>query len=354
MQNINEGSDSVKRYGHLFEKITSYDNLAVAIEEASRGKRKRAGVARVLANKDLYIMKIQDMLLSHGYRPNPVIRRVIRDKIKQRTIAKPQFYPDQVIQWAAVLVLQPIFLHGMYEYSVGSIPRRGTSLGQKAVKKWLRNDPRHTKYCLKMDIHKFYPSVDTTVLKHKFRRKIKDADTLWLLDLIVDQFDHGLPIGFYSSQWFANFFLQDLDHYIKNDLRVPYLVRNIDDLVMLGPNKKKLHKAEQAIAEYLAAEGLEVKPNWQVFKVNSRPIDFLGVRIYRDHTTLRRRNALKIRRRMAKIRKKPGLNKFDAAGVIAYWGWLKHSNSYNFYMKYMKPACTIKRAKEVISNGNKR
>lgn len=344
----------MKRYGNLFAKITSSENLELAIEEASRGKRNRKGVAKVLANKDLYVMKLQDMLISREYRPNPVIKRAIRDKVKKRIIAKPQFYPDQVIQWATMLVLQPIFLKGMYEYSVGSIPGRGTALGQKAVKKWLRNDPKNTKYCLKMDIHKFYPSVNTAVLKAKFRRKIKDRDVLWLLDTLVDQFKQGLPIGFYSSQWFANFFLQDLDHYIKDDLQIPYLVRNIDDLVLLGPNKKKLHRVEQRIAKYLADECLEVKPNWQVFKVNSRPIDFLGMRLYRDHATLRRRNALKIKRRMAKISKKPGLNRFDASSIIAYWGWLKHSNSYGFYMKYMKPVCTIKQAKEVISHGSKR
>ncbi|WP_204120328.1 RNA-directed DNA polymerase [Levilactobacillus wangkuiensis] len=344
----------MKRYGHLFDKIVSSDNLELAIEEASKGKRTRKGVSRVLANKNFYVMQLHDMLVDHEYVPNHVIRRVIRDKVKTRTIAKPQFYPDQVIQWATMLVLQPIFLKGMYEYSVGSIPHRGTSMGQKAVKKWLQNDPKNTKYCLKMDVHKFYPSINTTVLKSKFRRKIKDQDTLWLLDTLVNQFDKGLPIGFYSSQWFANFFLQDLDHYIKDDLQVPYLVRNIDDLVLLGPNKKKLHKAERAISSYLAAEDLKVKPNWQVFKVNSRPIDFLGMRLYRGHTTLRRRNVLKIKRRMAKISKKPTLNRFDAASVIAYWGWLKHSDSYGFYMKYMKPACTIKRAKEVMSRGSKR
>lgn len=344
----------MKRYGYLFDKIVSSENLDLAIDEASKGKQGRKGVANILKNKSFYIMQLQDMLISHEYVPNPVIQRVIKDKVKKRAIAKPQFYPDQVIQWATMLVLQPIFLKGMYEYSVGSIPRRGTSLGQKAVKKWLQKDPQHTKYCLKMDIHKFYPSVDTAILKRKFRRKIKDTDTLWLLATLVDQFPHGLPIGFYSSQWFANFFLQDLDHYIKDNLQIPYLVRNIDDLVLLGPNKKKLHKAERAISSYLAAEDLEVKPNWQVFKVNSRPIDFLGMRLYRGHTTLRRRNALKIKRRMAKISKKATLNRFDAASVIAYWGWLKHSDSYGFYMKYMKPACTIKKAKEVMSNGSKR
>ncbi|WP_407886062.1 RNA-directed DNA polymerase [Levilactobacillus sp. N40-8-2] len=343
----------VKKYGDLFSKIVSYENLKLAIEEASKGKRERRNVKDVLDNMDFYIMQIQSELISHEYQPRPTHQVVIHDAVKNRLITKPKFYPDQIIQWAAMLVVQPIFLKGMYEYSVGSIPKRGTALGQKMVKKWLKNDPKRTKYCLKMDIHHFYQSIDTSILKQKCRRKIKDKEALWLLDTIIDELPKGIPIGFYSSQWFANFFLQDLDHLIKNELMVPYFVRNVDDLVLLGPNKKKLHRAERNISEYLANENLEVKPNWQVFRVNSRPIDFLGMRMYRDYTTLRRRNALKIRRRMVKISKKPYLNKFDAASVIAYWGWLKHSNSYKFYNKYVKPVCTIKKAKEVVSHASR-
>lgn len=344
----------VKRYNGLFSKIASYDNLAFAIKEASRGKRDRKNVKLILENMDFYIMKIQSELLSHEYVPRPTHQVVIHDAVKNRLITKPRFYPDQIIQWAAMLVVQPIFLKGMYEYSVGSIPGRGTSLGQSAVKRWLKRDPKNTKYCLKMDIHHFYQSIDTTILKRKCRHKIKDKDTLWLLDTIIDELPKGIPIGFYSSQWFANFFLQDLDYLIKDELHVPHFVRNVDDLVLLGPNKKKLHRAEQRISQYLFEEGLMVKPNWQVFRVDCRPIDFLGLRLYRNHTTLRRRNALKIKRRMSKIAKKDCLNRFDAESVIAYWGWLKHSDSYLFYNKYVKPTCTIKKAKEVVSHANKR
>jgi len=236
----------------------------------------------------------------------------------------------------------------MYRYSCGSIPGRGTSYGQKTLRKWLDRDYKGTKYCLKMDISKFYPSIDNKILKRMFRRKIKDKDCLWLIDTIVDS-NQGMPIGNYTSQWFSNFFLEDLDHYIKEKLGVKYYIRYVDDLVILGPNKKKLHKLRIAIAEYLNSIKLNMKGNWQVFKVNIRAIDFLGFRFFRSKTILRKRNALRIRRRIRKIKKKGHLNFKDACAVISYWGWIKRSNSYNFYNKHVKPIVSIGKAKKVVS-----
>ena len=125
-------------------------------------------------------------------------------------------------------------------------------------------------------------------------------------------------------------------------------MRYVDDLVLLGPNKKKLHKARLEIGRQLAKLGLCIKDNWQVFLVNSRSIDFLGYRFYRNKTTLRRRNALRIRRRFAKIGKRGYLSLKDAQAVVSYWGWMKHCDSYKFYNKYCKPYASIGKAKGVI------
>ena len=168
-----------------------------------------------------------------------------------------------------------------------------------------------------------------------------------MIDTIIDS-AQGLPIGNYTSQWFANFALERLDHFINQDLKVPYYMRYVDDLVLLGPNKKKLHKARLEIGRQLAKLGLCIKDNWQVFLVNSRSIDFLGYRFYRNKTTLRRRNALRIRRRFAKIGKRGYLSLKDAQAVVSYWGWMKHCDSYKFYNKYCKPYASIGKAKGVI------
>jgi len=317
---------------------------------SSTGKRKQNRVEKILNNLDVYAKKIQLMLVNKTYHPSRYIEKTIEDgsSKKVRTICKPMYYPDQIIHWALILQIQPIIMKGMYEYSCGSVSGRGTSYGQKAVRKWLDKDRKGTKYCLKMDVSKFYPSINNQILKDMFRGKIKDADCLWLIDVIIDS-SKGLPIGNYTSQWFSNFFLQGLDHYIKEQLGVKYYVRYVDDLVVLGGNKKVLHKARKDVSDYLNSIGLKMKGDWQVFKVSSRAIDFLGFRFFRNKTILRKRNALRIRRRIAKIKKKKYLNYKDACAVVSYWGWIKRSDSFNFYNKNIRPTISVGKAKKAVS-----
>jgi len=344
----------MKRVGYIYKNICNIDNIKEAITKASLGKRKQKSVRYVLKNIDVIAKKIQELLLNKTYIPSPYIIKIIQDGAnkKERIIHKPRFYPDQIIHWALMLQLQPLLMKGMYEYTCGSVPKRGTSYGQNILRKWLDTDYRNTKYCLKMDIAKFYPSINNEILKSMFKTKIKDEDCLWLINTVIDS-NKGLPIGNYTSQWFSNFFLEELDHLIKEKLRVRYYVRYVDDLVLLGANKKKLHKARIETEKYLNTIGLKLKPNWQIFKVNNRDIDFLGFRFFRDKTILRKRNVLRIKRRLRKINKKYNLNYKDACAIISYWGWVKRSNSYNFYNNYFKKYVNLKHAKRMVSEHDK-
>ncbi len=344
----------MKRVGYIYESICDLENIKKAIMKSSLGKRDQKRVRNILNNIDTYALKIRELLLSKNYRPSPYIIKTIHDGAakKTRTIYKPMYYPDQIIHWALMLQIESVIMRGMYRYNCGSVPGRGTAYGQKTLRKWLDNDYKSTKYCLKMDIAKFYPSIDNETLKKMFYGKIKDMDCLWLIDTIIDS-SQGLPIGNYTSQWFSNFYLQVLDHWIKEYLGVKYYIRYVDDLVLLGSNKKKLHKVRKAVEFYLNAIGLELKRDWQVFKVNSRAIDFLGFRFFRNKTILRKRNALRIRRRFKKISKKGKLNYKDACAVVSYWGWIKRSNSYRFYQN-IKTLVSVNEAKKVVSRYGKR
>lgn len=340
----------MKRIGNIYEKIYDVDNIKLAIRKASEGKANHKHVAPILENTNHYALKIHCMLKDKSYEPNKPKIKTIQDASsgKIREILKPNFYPDQIIHWALMLQIESVIMKGMYEYNCGSVPKRGTSYGQKIVRKWLDNDIKHTKYCLKMDVTKFYPSIDNELLKESFSKKIKDKDCLWLINTIISG-NQGQPIGYYTSQWFANFYLEGLDHYIKEILGVKYYIRYVDDLIMFGNNKRKLHKVRKEVAEYCEDIKLSIKDNWQVFPVNKRDVDFLGIRFYRNKTTLRRRNALRIRRRVAKISKKGYLNEKDASAVISYWGWLKRTDSYRYYQKHVKPKASIKEARKVVS-----
>lgn len=175
-----------------------------------------------------------------------------------------------------------------------------------------------------------------------------------MLDAIVDSVEVGLPIGNYTSQWLANFYLQEFDHFIKQDLKIKYYVRYMDDCIMFGNNKKKLHKARKEIEVYLKSIGLSIKGNWQIYRLDKRPLDFLGFKFYRTYTTMRKRNSLRIKRRAKKVYKKEKLNFKDCAAMLSYLGWLKHSDSYNFYIKNIKPYVDIKKMKEVVRNESRK
>lgn len=346
----------MKRAGHLFESICNIENIQLAINNASKGKRDRKAVQQVLQNRDEAARRIREMLISMSFQTKPYREFTIKDGAhkKERTIYCPAFYPDQIIHWALMQIIQPIIMKGMYEFNCGSIPGRGMHYGKRYIERWLRRDRKHTKYCLKLDIKKYYPHIDLDVLKGQFRRRIKDESALWLIDCIIDSHNEGLPIGNYTSQWWANFYLQDLDHYIKEVLHIKYYMRYMDDMVLLGNNKKELHKARKLIAEFIAPMGLTLKENWQVFRVDKRDIDFLGFRFYRNRTTLRRRNALRIRRRFKRAYKKGKITVKDARALLSYLGWITHSNSHNYYMKYIKPYVNIKKLKEVVSNESRK
>lgn len=340
----------MKRIGHLFERIIDIENIKLAIHNASKKKKRRPAVQKVLADVETHAAEVKRILESGDYKPSPyfVVEIVDNSSAKRRQIFKPKFYPDQVIHWAVMQVVQPVLFKGMYHYTCGSIPGRGGKHGYKAVKKWIQNDVQHTKYCLQIDVSKFYPSIKQPILKEMLRAKIKDPKCLDILDKIIDSTKNGLPIGNYSSQWLANFYLDGLDHYIKEKLKVKYYIRYMDDGVMFGNNKRKLHKARKEIEKYLASIGLSMKGNWQVFRTESRPLDFLGFRFYRTHITLRRRNAVRIRRRVKKASRKPEMSFKDASAILSYLGWIYHSNSYGYMVKHVLPYVKIKKLKEVV------
>ena len=185
----------------------------------------------------------------------------------------------------------------------------------------------------------------------ELRHVIKCKRMLRLCETVLNSSD-GLPIGNYTSQWFANFLLQRLDHFIKEVLHIRYFVRYMDDMCLWASSKKLLHRAVKAIVKFLAGLGLVLKANWQIFPTAARAVDFLGFRFFREKTTLRKNLALRLRRRVKKTYKhtqKTGrVRARDAAAVMSYCGWLKHAHCHGFFVKYVKPYVNFKKLKEAI------
>ena len=259
----------MKSYKNLMEQIASEDNIRAAIMNASKRKRGRKDVKEVLDDIDTHIQKVRTMLLDGTYIAHVDEPVIVNEGThhKVRRIRKPHFKYDQIVHHCIIQVLQPIFTKPMYIYSCGSIPNRGAHYGKKRIEKWLRHDIKSTKYVFKMDIKHFYESVDQQILKEMLKAKIHDWQALALIYEVIDSCEKGLPLGNYTSQWFANFMLTPLDHYIKEQLHAKYYMRYMDDIVIFGGNKKELHKMHRAIEQYLQDRlHLRIKENWQVFR----------------------------------------------------------------------------------------
>ena len=166
----------MKRVGNLYSQICNKNNVRKAILNASKGKKSRPNVKRIVDNINFYVEDIHKMLSTKEIKFSPYKKMTIHDGTnkKERIIYKPKFYPDQIIHWCLMQIIEPYIIKGMYDYSCASIPDRGIHYGAKYIKRIIVNDRKNTKYCLKLDIHHFYPSIDKEICKNKFRKIIKD------------------------------------------------------------------------------------------------------------------------------------------------------------------------------------
>ena len=357
-------------YAHLWDEYISEDNEKMAIAKASLGKRQRPSVARYYLGMMADDKEIMDRV--HYYATHFKCAHHIPIEIydgiqrKKRTIIVPTF-PEQIIHHMIVQTMKPIFMRGMYPHSFGSIPGRGMHNGKAVIEKWIRNDSgRNIKYCLQMDIHHFFASIPHDILKDMLRKRIHDDRFLTVLFEVIDATDTGLPLGFYTSQWLANWYLQGLDHYIKEDLHTAYYARYMDDMVIFGSSKKKLHWMRKKISEYLEQNlGLELKDTWQVFRFHNtdrktgadlyRPLDLMGFRFYRNRTTLRKSIMLKAERKAKRVgRKKGHVTAYDARQCLSYLGYIDCTDTYSFYEERIKPHVSYRALRKKVSNADKR
>lgn len=288
---------------------------------------------------DYYLKQIQASLINKTYQTSDYDIFTIIDKGKEREIYKLPYYPDRIVHWAIMLRIEDIFVNTFIRDTYASIPKRGIHDGLKRLHAAME-DKQATKYCLKIDIKKFFPNINHTILKNLLRRKIKDPDLLWLLDEVIDSIegDRGIPIGNYLSQYFANFYLAYFDHWAKEGLGIKYYFRYMDDIVILSNSKERLRSILNQMRVYLREElNLEIKSNWQIFPTRVRGVDFLGYRSFGDYTLLRKSTAKNLKRKMRKISKRNTVASGDISSIMSYKGWLKWCNAYNLECKYIKP-----------------
>lgn len=364
----------MKSYNHLFEIAISDEVILSSLMDASKHKKDRIQVQKILTNLEKNFKKFKEWLINGNYEPIKHQATLINDGFqnKKRIVIQPYFYPEQWAQHIVVKTLMPIFMKGMYDFTCASIPGRGVHYGKKYLEKFIKNNPKELKYVLKLDIRHFYESININKLKEKFKQTIHDEKMLKLIFFILDsnyavldgqEFNQGLPIGFYTSQWFANWYLQGFDHFVKEELKIKCYVRYMDDIVIFGKNKRELHRQLEQIKNYLSDLDLTLKSNYQIFKFDyidkngkrtGRFIDFMGFKFYRDKTTIRGKIFIRATRKARKIKAKKNPTWYDANQVLSYCSWFTKTDSYTAFEKYIKSNVDIKLCKKLVSNHAKK
>jgi hypothetical protein len=181
-------------------------------------------------NLDDNIKSISKSLIDRTFQTSEYRTKIIHEP-KERTIFILPFAPDRIVQHSLMNILEPIWdkmmIHNNFACRVG----KGIHAGSRKTMEYVRKNS----YCLKCDISKFYPSVNHDILYDILQRKIKCIDTLWLIkDIIYSYTGNGnnIPIGNYTSQWFGNMYLNELDTYVKHELRCKDYLRYCDDFCL--------------------------------------------------------------------------------------------------------------------------
>lgn len=324
----------MKKYRNLYKQIVDLDNIILAHHNARKNKTHRPDVQMV--DKDIikYCKQIQQMLINHTYKTSEYFTFKLYEP-KERIIFKLPYYPDRIVHHAIMNIMEPIWVNQMIPQTYSCIKKRGIHKVLKQVQDDMR-DRENTKYCLKLDITKFYPTIDHAVLKQIIRIKVADKELLDLLDEIIDS-SEGVPIGNYLSQFFANLYLAYFDHWVKEVKGVKYYYRYADDIVVLHGNKEFLHTLLRDIIEYLRIElKMQIKPNYQIYPVESRSVDFVGYKIYHDYTLIRRSLKKKYCIKNARLLKRSTNYKYYRRRMASYLGWFKHANCYTLLHKTIK------------------
>jgi retron-type reverse transcriptase len=304
----------MKRVGNLWPQVTSFENLLLASRKAQRGKRFRDNVLEFNYNLEPELIQLQTELQTQTYQPGEY-RTFEIEKPKYRLISAAP-YRDRIIHHALCNIIAPIFDRSLIPDTYANRVGYGS---HKALRRFT-TFARTSKYILQCDIQKYFPSIDHNVLKAIIRRKIKCPQTLWLIDTLIDNSNpqealpaallpdaaiagkRGLPIGNLTSQFFANFYLNGLDHFVKETLHIPKYLRYVDDFALFSNDKAQLAEARPQIEQYLAPLALKIHPiKSQLFETR-HGATFVGFRVLPNQIRVCHKNLYHARRRITQLK----------------------------------------------------
>ncbi len=331
----------MKRLDGIWETVTSFANLLQAYRNARRGKGSKPGVAEFGLNLERELLALQRSLHEGTYQPGDYRLFTIYER-KPRVIAAAPFR-DRVVHHAVMQMIEPPLDRTFISDSYACRKGKGVHAAVDRYQAWAQT----YRYVLKMDVQQYFPSIDHELLKEKLRRRINDVHVLDLLDRIIDSsprgslepsyfpsddlftpFDRriGIPIGNLTSQFFANLYLDDFDHYNKQVLRIRPYVRYVDDMVVLDHDKTRLAEIRAAVRERLALDRLWLHPRKAHISPVADGLNLLGYVVYPARRRLRSDNGHRFARKFRDMAKAYWVGRLEWATVVASTqSWIGHA-----------------------------
>lgn len=357
----------MKTYRNLYAKLCLMENLQLAYQRAKRGKSSKFSVLDFTEKLDINLKILHEQLSNQTYKPRSLRRFIIRDP-KTRTIHAAHFR-DRLVHHAIINILAPIFeLRFIYDCHA-SIKGKGTLRAIQRFDQFVREVTSGGKlihkpytenniagYVFKADVRHFFDTVDHATLFSIIASKVADKKVLWLIKQVLDNFEGevkgaGMPLGNFTSQFFANVYLTKLDYFVKHALKAKYYIRYVDDLVILDRNKSLLQDYACKINLYLKHLKLELHPDKSAIHALRNGVAFLGYRVFYHNKLLRKRNMRYFMRKFEKyelMHKNGELSSEDFLEKLQGWlGYAQWANTFKLREKLKK---RISRANEPLNN----
>jgi RNA-directed DNA polymerase len=315
---------------HIFNDITSVENLLVAWREFLRGKRKRRDIAKFSLNLMDNVLAFHRELKGKTYRHGSYHAFKINDP-KPRDIHKASVR-DRLLHHAIYRVLYPHFDRKFIFDSFSCRREKGVHLALNRFRDYARivsQNHTRTAWVLKCDVKKFFANINHRILKKILAKAIPDRDTFWLLEQVIDSFNPGLPLGNLTSQLLVNVYMNEFDNFLKRNLKVEYCVRYADDFVILHQNREYLENILPKISEFLQSElKLALHPDKVFIQTFASGIDFLGWVHFPNHRVLRTSTKRRMFNRL-------NINS-SKNSIASYKGLLGHGNTFKLLREFPK------------------
>lgn len=389
----------MKRLGHLWDEVLNLENGFVAVVEGTQNKRKDRATKRFYFSAEevaenpshyhvidpvkakQYVSHLVPALRNQTWKPKEprFIHRYCRNRTQKKGKWRDLYVPafdDHIIAHMIMNKAMPAFNRGMHPHCCGSVPGRGIHHIVKSVRHWMQDD-LECRYFVKLDIKKFFDNIQRDILIRKLEGKIKDRYVLWALKQIIDSAPVACPVGYYTSPFFANLYLQDMDWFIEQDLYkvrrgnrikwVRHYLRYMDDMLLIGTSKADLKKAIRAIQKYLWDKyGLTIKPTWEIKRIGKHDLidgewklkhdtfwcDIGGYKFCKDSVILRDGIFLATERLARKMFKQDYYTVHQCESMVSRVGWSSHCDNDHF-VKRIKQYVNLKTTRRIISDVEK-